>query len=267
MFWVIASVLASSFVAHANETKESVQNTVDFKAMQYSGQYVVERVIDPLTLQLQDGRTVRMGGLDIPDFNPYKPGSFTRTAIAILKDHLEGQTITLYQSKKSDHHVNRMGQLVGHIIRKDDGQWSQGLLLSLGLARVRTTTTTPDMAYAMYAHEDRARQDKIGIWALENYAVLPADKPDAFMEGYQIVQGQVRGVARRTTNVYMNFGNNWRKDFTVQIKPQSLREFRRKNMDPFTMNGKTIRVRGWVSFYNGPYIEIDHPEAFEIVDP
>jgi micrococcal nuclease len=31
------------------------------------------------------------------------------------------------------------------------------------------------------------------------------------------------------------------------------------------LNGKTIRVRGWVRNYNGPLIEITHPQQIEVL--
>jgi len=65
--------------------------------------------------------------------------------------------------------------------------------------------------------------------------------------------------------VYLNFGKNWRDDFTVSIAPENKRVFSKQSINPLEWNGKILRVRGWVEDYNGAYIEIDHPQAVEVL--
>jgi hypothetical protein len=38
----------------------------------------------------------------------------------------------------------------------------------------------------------------------------------------------------------------------------------RQGMDPATLKGRTVRVRGWLKQYNGPMIEVTHPEQMEL---
>ena len=67
----------------------------------------------------------------------------------------------------------------------------------------------------------------------------------------------------RRNKLYLNFGNNWRDDFTVSVSALNLRKFTKRKIDLKKWNGKKIRVRGWLRSYNGPFMEINHPERFE----
>ena len=71
--------------------------------------------------------------------------------------------------------------------------------------------------------------------------------------------GEGRGSA------YLNFGPDWKRDFTAVIRPEALRVFTMEGIDPAAYEGRRIRVRGWVESWNGPMIEVTHPEQIEEV--
>jgi hypothetical protein len=64
---------------------------------------------------------------------------------------------------------------------------------------------------------------------------------------------------------YLNFGADWKHDFTATIAPEDMKTFRAAGVDPQGYAGKTIRVRGIVEWHNGPEIEIASPDDIEIV--
>ena len=64
---------------------------------------------------------------------------------------------------------------------------------------------------------------------------------------------------------YLNFGRNWRTDFTVTISPQDMKSFKADGIDPRKYAGKVIRVRGWIERLNGPEIEVAVPEAIQVL--
>jgi micrococcal nuclease len=49
------------------------------------------------------------------------------------------------------------------------------------------------------------------------------------------------------------------------IRPAGLRVFAKEGIDVAAYQGRRIRVRGWVESWNGPMIEITHPEQIEEV--
>lgn len=226
----------------------------------------VATVIDPQTVQFQDGRLVRLDGLDFPDYDPNDPGELSGTAVEVLRDMLVNEDVNFYQTKNSElGRVNRMGHEIGHIERKKDNAWAQGALLALGLARVRTTERNNDMAFQLYIWEKKAREEKIGLWDMEEYKILSPEETPAHERSFQIVEGRIESAAMNQNRVYLNFGKDYRTDFTVSIPPESRRHFSKANLDPLQWNGRVIRVRGWIESYNGPFIEVDHPAAIELV--
>jgi hypothetical protein len=83
---------------------------------------------------------------------------------------------------------------------------------------------------------------------------------------FQLIEGRVVEAARRADRWYLNFGEDWRSDFTVIIPAQALHDFAAAKVDPYALRGRVIRVRGWVESFNGPMIEAVIPEQIEIID-
>ncbi len=263
-FLIIASLVVCLYVAPASAQDKSLPQA-DFAELKQTGTSAVLQVIDPHTIQLEDGRLIRLTGIDFPDYKTHEPGDVSLTAVKILRDMLEGQSVNTHQTKKKDSgRLNRMGHHIAHLERKDDGAWIQGSLVSLGLARVRTTKRNPEMAAALYALETKARAEKLGLWAAEGFGILMPEDTENHIGSFQIVEGTIESAALRKNRIYLNFGKNWRDDFTVSIAPTDKRSFTKEGLDPLQWNGKTIRVRGWLESYNGAYMEINHPRAVEI---
>ena len=65
---------------------------------------------------------------------------------------------------------------------------------------------------------------------------------------------------------YLNFGRDYRRDFTIGLDRAALRAFRRAGRDPKALEGKRVRVRGWVQWRGGPYVGATHPEQIEVLD-
>ena len=70
----------------------------------------------------------------------------------------------------------------------------------------------------------------------------------------------------KNNTFYINFSRDWKTDFTVSVTSEKRLAFSRQGINLMGLNGKTIRVRGWVRNYNGPLIEITHPQQIEVLD-
>lgn len=241
--------------------------TADFSELVETGSGRIKEVINPMTLRLEDGRIISLTGLDFPDLDFYEPGPFAVTAQKILKDMLEDKEVLIYQTQNAKHgRFNRMGYHIAQLKIMNNNLWVQGIVLKLGLARMRTTYENAEMASQMLAAEKEARTQNLGIWEIDGYAVIPDSKADRNIGSYQIVEGKVVSASLRQNMLYLNFGQNWKKDFTIQISAINKRRFTSYGLDPQKLNGSMVRVRGWISSYNGPYIELDHPQALEVID-
>lgn len=269
--------LASFFLAlTAGQQNSLAQNApaaappleqTDFSELIETGTGRVVKVINPLTVELEDGRKIYLSGLDFPDLDYYAPGELAVTAQKIMADMLEGKDVTLYQTKSGDRgRTNRMGDHLAHLQRKEGSLWVQGTLLSLGLARVRTTADTPEMASQMYSIESQARLEKLGLWSIVAFQISTPDDAEKFIGTYHVVEGQILGATMKKNRLYLNFGKNWKNDFTVSISASDRRIFQNQGHNPQDWMGSKVRVRGWLGSYNGAYMEIDHPERFELLE-
>ncbi len=258
-------MLANLFISSA--LAQDAAPRQDFKPLKLTGTADVIKVIDPQTILLHDGRIIRLSSLYFPDLSIDNSGDLSVLAKNILNDMLLGKTVQIYQSPdKNWGRMNRMGHDIAHLVRQPDQSWVQGVLLSLGLAQVQTTQRTPELEDRMYELETNARAEKIGVWEKDNFNIRTPDDAESYMDSFQIVEGTIASVALKNNRVYLNFGTDWRKDFTVSISSANKQLFIKQGYDPFKWNKKTVRVRGWIRDYNGPFMEIDHPQAIELIE-
>lgn len=161
---------------------------------------------------------------------------------------------------------DRYGCLLAHV-HLDDGRWLQQELVGLGLGRVRTRPDTRSRAQELLVSEEEARRNRRGLWSEGRYRIRDPQSVGAGLHSFQIVEGLVRGAARVRDRIYLNFGRDWRTDFTVSIGKGARQSFDAADLDPLDLEGQTIRVRGWIEDFNGPMIDATHPEQIEVIAP
>jgi hypothetical protein len=118
----------------------------------------------------------------------------------------------------------------------------------------------------MLALEREARAARRGLWADPAYAARTADEATRFLDSFQLVEGVVLEAAKAKGQVFLNFGGDWRTDFTIRIPGPALKLFRAAGLDPFALKGSRVRVRGWLRAENGPMIDATYPEQIERLD-
>jgi hypothetical protein len=183
-------------------------------------------------------------------------------ARAALDRIARGTTLTLWHG---DPALDRHGRILAQA-RTAEGLWLQDELLRLGHARVFTQAGAAERVAEMLAREAEARAARRGLWALGAYAVRADAEAGRFTDSFQLVEGRVLKAAAAREVYYLNFGRDFRRDFTVGLDRAALRLFRRAGVDPAALEGKRIRVRGWLVWRGGPYIGATHPEQVEIVE-
>ena len=220
-------------------------------------------VIDPET---NGAREVRLVGIQAPKIplgrKNFKTWPYGQQAKFTLVNLLQDQAVILYFGGQSK---DRHGRLLAHL-RRNDGLWIQGEMLRRGMARVYSFPDNRAVVDQMLTAEQSARDLREGIWRHPFYDLRIPEEAGKFVGRFEIVQGTVKDVADKGANFYINFGEDWRTDFTLTIEGKARRLFREMAFDPLLLKGKTIRVRGWLKSFNGPMIAITHPEQIEILD-
>ena len=79
----------------------------------------------------------------------------------------------------------------------------------------------------------------------------------------QIIEGWVAAVGMSRNEVFLNFGRDWRWDFTaaVDLKRSDDREGLVARLKD--LKGRLVRVRGFIERRNGPFISLATAEAIE----
>jgi hypothetical protein len=113
--------------------------------------------------------------------------------------------------------------------------------------------------------EADARKAKRGIWADAFYRVRKPEDVASEIGTFQIVEGKVTAVGGGRGRLYLNFGADYRTDFTVTVSVRDRKRLAKEGIDPAAWAGKSIRIRGWLSLLNGPEIELTHAEQVEVI--
>ncbi len=211
---------------------------------------------------LTDGRALKLEGIRLPAGAADRaPQAFADQALAAIAAATRKGPLTLTAvPPKEDRYDRVRGQLFA-----GDGTWLQIALLQKGLARVAIAPDRTECATELYEAEAKARAAHVGIWSLPAYAIREPDAAARDIGTFQIVQGTVRNAEMKNGRAYLNFGDDWRRDFTATIEPEDMPNFRRLGVDPRAYAGQTIRVRGIVQSLNGPEIELANPQGVEVV--
>ena len=234
--------------------------------LKQEGAGIVKSVVDGDTLILRDGREIRLVGIQAPKLPLGRRGFKAWPLAGEAKQALEkltlGKRLTLsFGGRRMDRH----GRWLAHLHTKSR-LWVQGALLKEGMARVYSFADNRAVIAEMLALEREARAAKRGIWGKDFYQVLKAEKIERRTRGVQIVEGLVLKVAPTRRRTYLNFGRDWKRDFTIVIEARSRRAFPERGARLKKLEGKRVRVRGWLRWRNGPMLTATHPEQIEVLE-
>ncbi|QAU44616.1 nuclease [Bradyrhizobium guangzhouense] len=207
------------------------------------GEGRVAAITDARSVRLDDGREVRLSGIEA-----------TATTQQALTSLLVGRDVILRGTDDTPDRYGRQGALV--FIGESDIS-VQSMLLAQGDALVSAEITDKDCAAALMASEAAARRQKKGSWA-DPSAIKNAESPDDILAGigrFMVVEGKVLSVRQAGAMTYLNFGRNWTHGFAVTISKRNLPAFESAGMTLKSLENRRIRIRGWVEGTTGPRID------------
>jgi endonuclease YncB( thermonuclease family) len=223
---------------------------------------VVSRVLDGRTFVLDDGREVRLAGIDIP-----VDGPVAAQARRQLEQLLAEAKVVL---KALGPERDRYGRLAVQVFvaERDSERWVQPELVAAGHARVSRVGDRA-CATALLVREQTARRGMLGLWSDPYYALRRAEEPTtvaAERGRFAVVEGNVLSVRESGGTIYVNFGRRWSEDFTVTIAKRNERAFAAAGLEPKALAGRRVRVRGWIEERGGPWVEATRPEQIELME-
>ncbi len=212
-------------------------------------------VRDGRTLTLADGRELRLAAIEAPE----KSRATLQALVGAGKLRLE----TLGAGR------DRYGRVVAFAFAGESRDSLQQALLAQGRARVSSRVGNRACAEGLLAAEREARAARRGLWADPNFAPLAAENLTGIQAKagrFALVEGRVLSVRESGATIYMNFGRRWTEGFTVIILRRLGRTFAAAGLDPKALEGRRIRVRGFIERRHGPVIEAAHPEQIELIE-
>jgi endonuclease YncB( thermonuclease family) len=208
------------------------------------GEGRVAAIVDARSVRLDDGREVRLTGIE--------PTETTKQALTTT---LLGRDVSL---RGSDDTPDRYGRQPALIFVGENETSVQALLLSQGDAIFSGEIADKDCAAALLAAEAEARRAKKGNWG-DPSAIKNAESPDDILAGigrFAVVEGKVLSVRQAGATTYLNFGRNWTRGFAVTISRRIWPAFENASIALKSLENRRIRVRGWVEGNTGPRIDV-----------
>ncbi|MEX0899348.1 MAG: thermonuclease family protein [Gammaproteobacteria bacterium] len=217
----------------------------------------VRRVVDGDTLLLNDGRRVRMVGLDAPelgrDGTPHAPYALearahlvTLVELANGQVFLSGDALDRYGRVLAVAYSERHGDLAAHLLRN-------------GFAFVAPVPPNLTGSPCQRTAERQARDAGVGVW---RDGAVPVDATQLNATGFAVVRGRSGDWTVRREDRLLSF----RGGFRVRIRnTDAERWFNDIDFERYAR--AQVEVRGWVHPWGrgGRAITVQHPAAIEVV--
>ncbi len=243
----------------------------------------VVHVSDGDTLRLDTGHVVRLLDINTPELaHDDLPAEPLATQAKLALQHLAlGQPV---QVQLGGRVYDPYERVLGHVYLRNGSRnaWVNGGLVRGGFAHVYTFPDNRVYGPELLALEVAARAEAVGLWALPRWQVRAANIccAEADIGTFVLVRGTVQALAKVGNRTFLNFGPDWRTDFSVVIDDKNLKYFRPASSKgqrrakgaakppPFSLNtylGKEVMVRGVAQPVNGVLVRVTHPEQLQVI--
>src|SRR5919201_1020791 len=237
-----------------------------------AGTAKVRAITDGRSFILEDGREIRLAGIEVP-LAPAagESGPNAEAALAVraaLAAMVMDQTVELRQNGAAADRYGRTLALA-YVAGADARRSVAHEMLARGFARVAAHVGDRACAEELLAQERAARRAKLGLWSEPYYVIVAADgaaELAAARGRFTLAEGKASSVRESAGTIYINFGPRWGEALTVTIAKRDESAFAAAGVAPKSLEARRLRVRGWIEERNGPRIEATRPEQIEIAE-
>jgi endonuclease YncB( thermonuclease family) len=217
--------------------------------------YRIKTVYDGDTVVLEDGRKIRLLGINTPEVRhrDKQADAGGDEAKRWLADKLKNAKVRLEVGVEK---TDKYGRMLAHLFTEKKEHINLQLVAE-GLAAV--SIYPPELLYVneLIKAQNQAEHAKLGIWGRTEYAAIPvAALSEDGHQGWTRLVGKVANIRKTRKSIYLEFSDS----FEARIESKWLDLF----PDVNGYLGKTIEVRGWLNQSKGRLsMLIRHPSAIK----
>ncbi len=221
------------------------------------GFYSIRAIYDGDTVQLTDGRKIRLLGINTPEVEHRGKNTEAggEAAKAWLINKLQNTKVRLEIGVEK---TDKYGRTLAHLFTENKEHINVSLVKA-GLATL--SIYPPNLQYVdeLQAAENEAQHNKRGLWNSKEYAPIAVNQlTDEGHAGWTRIVGKVTAVHISERFVYLEFSNR----FEARIDKDWLSLF----PDVNSYVGKTVEVRGWLNRRKDQFsMLVRHPVALIVL--
>ncbi|MBN2720296.1 MAG: thermonuclease family protein [Proteobacteria bacterium] len=210
----------------------------------------VTNVVDGDTMVVQGGDRIRFLGIDAPE----KGEEYADKARERVQELVKGPVDLFLCEDKDDY-----GRYLGVVMIKDSNV--NLTLLQEGLARPMLIPPCGNpVAMDVLLASGPALLSRKGIYSGESFEWVEHENAREKIGRQAVVRGRILNLHRGKRAWHLNFGQDYKTDFTAVLFPEGRSHFRNLGLDPADLVGREVLVLGKVKEYDGPEIIIQRPE-------
>ncbi|MBI4654023.1 MAG: thermonuclease family protein [Nitrospirae bacterium] len=280
--FVLPFLLTILFFIHPAHADDIISKTNNNKSCDYQ---IVSRVIDGDTIELSDGRVVRLIGVDTPETVDPREGVqwFAREAAKKLREWILDKKVCLKKDREQVQDIDKYGRLLRYVWRDDFFVNAELINQGYGFA----LTIHPFQYLEDFRrHERKAREGNLGLWDKERQKEWEKDVEKSkslaatcgkgkiicpqeavnYIGKYKTVRFFVAKSYDSGEAIFLNSKNDFRDhdNFTAIIFKKDRNKFSADPADYY--RGKTIDVVGRIKEYEGrAEIILEEPSQIKIL--
>ncbi|MBD8892215.1 hypothetical protein [Roseibium litorale] len=195
-----------------------------------------------------------------------------RTSPAEIAKTVQGETLWAWAAGKP----NRWGLVPAWIVAAPQGTagdtaLQQIRLIDRGLAMAAPHFSSMACSKALIEAEHSARFAKRGRWQHEDaLSTMNLNALTGAAGTYVLAEGRIVSLGKSAHTRYLNFGRNWKTDFTATLSTSQDKSFSdalaAAGMSLEDLAGHAVQIRGVVDLNDGPHIHMTHPGQLIILD-
>ena len=229
----------------------------------------VAAVLDDLELALDDGRVLRLAGIDPVRATPNRP-NFGEEARQALAGWIGGRTILVKPLATAPDRWDLCPARVfadsEPTVPAGDGLSINEALLDAGWARARPEAAIRDEFVAFLAHEARARTSGLGLWSDPYYAIVEADDRKSLAErtgAMVLVEGRIR-LHEGRARIFVALGA-LPSGVVATLTRHTMTSLAKAGLDLRQLVGAKVRLRGFLDDRFGFRIDLVDSGQIEVL--